>query len=336
MDQKMAFNPAPIMDLANAYFDSCVLFSSADLGVYTVLARLGASTGEALASELKLSPRGATLLLDACVAVGLLEKKEGLYSNTALSGAFLVAGKPGDLTQALRYNRDIYGAWQKLPELARTGAPVESPKLHLGGDAERTRTFVMSMHGRVLAIGRPVLSTLNLSGRRQLLDVGGGPGTYSVLISQAHPEIRCTVIDLPEVAAIAKELVAQQGASERVQFLPGDYHNAPFPAGNDVVNFFGMLHQESPASIRDLFKRAFVSMVSGGTVYVMDMMTGDDHTSPKFSALFAVTMALTTRDGWVFSSAELRGWLEEAGFVDFSVKPLPAPLPHWMASAKKP
>jgi 3-hydroxy-5-methyl-1-naphthoate 3-O-methyltransferase len=335
VESKMALSPAPIMDLANAYFDSCVLFASAELGVFEALARLGLANGDSLARELGLDVRGTRLLLDACVAVGLLEKHGEQYQNAPISAAFLVPGKPGDLTKAIRYNQDVYGAWQRLGELARTGSPVESPKLHLGGDAERTRRFVLSMHGRVLAIGRPVLAKLNLAGARRLLDVGGGPGTYSVLISQAYPEIKCTVLDLPEIVEIAKGLIDQQGASQRVTTLPGDYHTTAFPAGNDAVNFFGVLHQESPESIQNLFKRAYESLNPGGRVYAMDMMTDATHTQPKFSALFAVTMALTTKDGWVFSSSEVRTWLEEAGFVGFDVSPIGG-LPHWLASAQKP
>lgn len=335
MDPKMALSPAPIMDLANAYFDSCVLFASAELGVFEALAKLGSADADSLARELGLDNRGARLLLNGCVAVGLLEKSGDQYQNTALSAAFLVSGEPGDLTKAIRYNQDVFGAWHRLSELARKGGPVESPKLHLGGDAERTRRFVLSMHGRVLAIGRPVLAKLNLSGAKQLLDVGGGPGTYSVLISKASSQIKCTVLDLPEIVEIAKELIEQQGSSERVNTLAGDYHATTFPSGNDIVNFFGVLHQESPESIRDLFKRAYASMKPGGAVYVMDMMTDPSHTQPKFSALFAITMALTTKDGWVFSSSEVQKWLEEAGFVGFEVTPISG-LPHWLASARRP
>jgi transposase InsO family protein len=97
-----------------------------------------------------------------------------------------------------------------------------------------------------------------------------------------------------------------------------------------------MLHQESPDAIRDLAKRAFAALEPGGVVHIMDMMTDATHTAPKFSALFALTMALTTTNGWVFSSEELRGWFEEAGFTDFEVRPLPPPLPHWLAKARKP
>jgi cyclopropane fatty-acyl-phospholipid synthase-like methyltransferase len=138
------------------------------------------------------------------------------------------------------------------------------------------------------------------------------------------------------VIAIAQSLIAQQGAAERVATLAGDYHTTPFPAKNDVVLFFGMLHQESPGNIQKLFAKAYESMAPGGLVYVMDMMTDPTHTAPKFSALFAVNMALTTHSGWVFSSAELGEWLEAAGFTDYAVRPLPPPIPHWMASARKP
>jgi hypothetical protein len=66
------------------------------------------------------------------------------------------------------------------------------------------------------------------------------------------------------------------------------------------------------------------------------MMTDSTHTQPKFSALFALNMALTTPHGWVFSEDELKVWLTEAGFQGFHCRPLPPPMPHWLASAVKP
>ncbi len=245
-------------------------------------------------------------------------------------------GAPGDLSKAIRYNRDVYSAWQKLPTLVTTGAPVEPPELHLGEDAARTRAFVYAMHGRAMGIGRAVVPLLDLAGKKQLFDVGGGPGTYSVLIAQANPGLQCTFLDLPGIVNVANELVAQQGMTERVSAVAGDYHVATFPDGNDVVLFFGVLHQESPASIQDLLQRAYDSLVPGGMLVVLDMMTDATHTQPKFSALFAVNMALTTENGWVFSDGELESWVRDAGFSGFSCRPLPPPMPHWLASAVKP
>jgi ubiquinone/menaquinone biosynthesis C-methylase UbiE len=325
-----------IMDMASAFYESCLLFASSDLGVFRTLAELGEADAPSVAAACSLNLRGARLLLDACVAVGLLSKAGNIYRNTPEAAAFLVPGSPADLSGAIRYNRDVYNAWGKLAEMVRSGRPVERPELHLGEDPERTRTFVLAMHGRALAIGQAVIPQLDLASRRRLLDVGGGPGTYSMLIARAFPEVKCTVLDLPEIVQIADQLIAQSGMQSRILTLAGDYHKAEFPQENDVIIFFGVLHQEDPADIRELLRRAHAAVVPGGTLYILDMMTDSTHTQPKFSALFALNMALTTPRGWVFSEDELKVWLAEAGFQGFHCRPLPPPMPHWLASAVKP
>jgi SAM-dependent methyltransferase len=328
-------DPNRIVDMASAFYESCVLFAASDLGVFKKLAELGEADLETVLAACGLDGRGGRILLDACVALDLLEKRDGRYRNSSEAALFLVPGSPADLSGAIRYNRDVYGAWGRLKELAVTGRPVEKPETHLGEDEERTRTFVMAMHGRALGIGRAVVPLLDLPESGRVLDVGGGPGTYSALIAQAHPGIACTVLDLPDVAVIAAELIGQAGLSGRVTTLAGDYLATPFPGGNDAVLFFGVLHQESEDVIRGLFRRAYDALVPAGTVHVLDMMTDASRAKPKFSALFSLNMALTTDHGWVFSEEELERWLSGAGFRDFSCRPLPPPMPHRLASARK-
>ncbi len=328
-------DPNRIVDMASAFYESAALFAASDLGVFAKLAELGPADLETVISACGLDRRGGRILLDACVALGLLEKEDGRYKNTPEAALFLVPGSPADLSGAIRYNRDVYGAWGRLKEMALTGKPVEKPEFHLGDDPERTRTFVLAMHGRAMGIGRAVVPLLDLAGRRRVLDAGGGPGTYSVLIAEADPGLKCVVLDLPPVIEIAKELIETAGLTGRVQTLAGDYHATAFPLGVDAVLFFGVLHQESPEAIRALLRRAHDSLAPGGLVYVLDMMTDASRARPKFSALFGVNMALTTENGWVFSDEDLRGWLAEAGFRDVSVRPLGPPMPHWLAYAGK-
>ena len=328
-------SPDRIISMASAFYDSCVLFSASDLGIFAELAERGSADAETLATALSLDTRAARILLDACVALDLLSKDGSIYRNTLEGSIFLVPGSPGDLSGAIRYNRDVYPAWGKLKELVTSGKPVENPEFHLGLDSERTRTFVMSMHYRALAMGRAVIGELDLSSCKKLLDVGGGPGTYSALISRAFPHISCTVLDLPEVVKVADELIAQQGCAAQVTTLAGDYLTTPFPEGMDAVHFFGMFHQESPDNIRLLLKKAYAALNPGGIVNIMDMMTDYTHTRPRFSSLFAVNMALTTDNGWVFSDSELGEWLAEAGFTEYMVKQLPPPMPHSFATARK-
>jgi predicted O-methyltransferase YrrM len=327
--------PDRIIGMASAFYESCVLFAASDLAIFAKLNEMGSADVQTLASALQFDERGTRLLLDACVALELLQKEGEIYRNTPEAASFLVPGSPADLSGAIRYNRDVYPAWGKLKDFVRSGKPVENPDFHLGRDRERTRTFVLSMHYRALGMGRAVMGVLDLAGRKTLLDVGGGPGTYSMLMAEGNPGLTCTVLDLPDIVAVAQELIEQQGLAGRVKTLAGSYREATFPKDNDAINFFGVLHQESPESIRALFRKAYGALDPGGVVNVMDMMTDSTHTKPKFSALFGVNMALTSENGWVFSDLELKEWLEEAGFVDFTMKLLPPPMPHSFATARK-
>ena len=335
-----------IVDLASAYYGSAVLFAAIDRGVFAAIEQLDNRTIDKLAEACKCDVRGLRLLLDACVAEGLLEKNGETYCNTSAGKAALVPGGPADLTKAIRYNRDVYPAWGQLAEFAKTGKPVEKPEIHLGEDAARTKAFAAAMFGRAMGIGRGVLgmvgevlvsaSRRDGDGTVRVLDLAGGPGAYAILMCQANPGVRCVTVDLPAISAEAKGYVAQFGLADRIECRAGSYHTDEYEAeAYDVVTIFGALHQESPEQIVDILKRANRALKKGGRVIVLDMMTDATHTAPKFSALFAVNMALTTENGWVFSDEELKGWMREAGFVPGETRPVPPPMPHWLVEGVK-
>ena len=324
-----------IVDLASAYYGSAVLFAAIDNDVF---ARVEA--GEfASATEAEL-PRGVRLLLDACVAEGLLEKNDGVYSNTAAGRMALVPGGPADLTKAIRYNRDVYPAWGRLADFARTGKPVERPEIHLGEDPVRTKAFAASMFGRAMGIGRSVVPMVDLEasvegGEIRLLDLAGGPAAYAILLCQENPSLKCVTVDLKAISAEAAGYVERFGLRDRIECRAGDYHADTYEKGAyDAVTIFGALHQESPAQIVDILKRAHDALKPGGRLFVLDMMTDATRTAPKFSALFAVNMALTTENGWVFSDEELKGWMREAGFRPGETRAVPPPMPHWLVTAE--
>ena len=314
-----------IVDLASAYYGSAVLFAAIDCDVFGKVAR----------GEFDASSRGMRLLADACVAEGLLVKKDGQYSNTQAAAAALVPGGPADLTKAIRYNRDVYPAWGRLAEFARTGKPVEKPEIHLGEDAARTKAFAAAMFGRAMGIGKGVVPMLGgLSGK--VLDLAGGPGAYAILMCQANPAIECVTVDLPAISAEAKGYVGRFGLDDRVECRAGDYHSDEYEeSAYDAVTIFGALHQESPEQIVDILRRAARALKPGGSVFVLDMMTDETHTAPTFSALFALNMALTTENGWVFSDAELKDWMQEAGLEPDETRHAPPPMPHWLVTGRR-
>lgn len=311
------------------------LLSANRLGVFSALSD-GPMTAEGVAETCGAHPRTTAMLLNACVAQGLLESHDGRYENTALAATFLVEGSPAFLGNALRYSEDLYPVWGNLSEAVRTNAPAMRSETILGDDPEKTRNFVYAMHDRASGIARSLTACLDLSGRTQLLDVGGGPGTYSMLLAEKTPGLQATVLDLPEVVAIAEEIIADFGFSERVTVAPGSYLDTDFAPGNDVVLMSGMLHRETPDTCRMLLSKAFDALVPGGLVVTADVFFDNEtKDSPPFATLFALNMMLTSDHGSAHAVPEMSRWMAEAGFSQVDVKPLPPPMPHTILTAVK-
>jgi len=361
VDSSSSKSVSEIVELASAFYGSAVLFAALEHNVFAAVEKSGDLAD--IVKETGCSERGLRLLLDACVAEGLLTKDGRTYYNTGAGKAALVPGGPADLSKAIRYNRDVYPAWGNLAKFVSTGRPTERPEIHLGEDAARTKAFAAAMFGRAMGIGRSIVPLLgldsSLGGRRsevrgqteevensavhlhlspspslKILDLAGGPAAYAILMCQACPGATCVTVDLPAISAEAKSYVAQFGLADRIECRAGDYHTDEYESGSyDIVTIFGALHQESPAAIVDILKRARRALKKGGRLLVLDVMSDATHTAPKFSALFAVNMALTTQNGWVFSDEELKGWMREAGFDPAETQRVPPPMPHWLVSA---
>ncbi|HXG25159.1 MAG TPA: methyltransferase [Chthonomonadales bacterium] len=328
-------DPTPIFQLATGYWASAALLGANEIGLFGALAD-GAKTARQIAEALGSDLRATEMLLNACAGLDLVLKQGDAYALTPVADAFLVPGRPSYLGSALRWAQDQYTAWGELPTSVRNGRPAVDPGRHLGGDPQQTRRFVLAMHERAQGVARGVVPFFKLEGCRMLLDVGGGPGTYAVLLAQQYPALHTTVLDLPEVVAIAQELIAQVGLSERVTVRVGDATQADYgEAQYDAVLFSGVLHQMSVATIRRMFAGAHRALLVGGRVIVSDIMLDATKTQPSFAALFSLQMLLTTHEGGVFSAAECAGWLEAAGFEEVWTQHLPPPLPYTIITGSK-
>jgi SAM-dependent methyltransferase len=320
-------DPAPLMRLSTAYWESQTLLTANRIGLFELLAK-GSLSVEAVAAALGTQARPTRLLLKACIGLGLVVEDTQGFRNSPLSQVFLVPGTEAYLGNAIRYSDNLYNTWGCLEQALREDHPPMQPAIYLGEEPAKTRQFVYGMHNRALGIGKALLELVDLSGRRRLLDVGGGPGTYSALLALRYPSLQAQVLDLPGVVAIAREIVASLGAAERVTLLPGDYMETPFPDGNDVVLISGVLHRETQETCQDLIARARDSLEPGGLLIVSDVLTDAGGGTPAFAALFGLNMMLTAPNGGVHADTDVAAWLTAAGLIEVEIRPFPLPPPH--------
>lgn len=310
----------PINRALGGWQPAAVVMAANKLDFFTAIGEESLSAEE-IASRCDAHPRATRTLLDACVALGVLEKKEGLYGNSPEALQSLVRGKPAFIGDGIAHQHDLWQAWGRLHEAVRTNSRVDRRHDHVEeGDVHRN--FILAMHNRAIPSAPVLAEALDLAGRRQLFDAGGGPGTYSIFLVKRYSGLRAIVFDLPQTIEIAREVIDEYGVGELVTTRAGDYFKDDFGQGNDVVLLSAILHSMAPERSRSLFSKAYDSLVSGGLVVVHEGLIDEDRTSPLGAVLFSLNMLVNTGEGQSYSASEITGLMESAGFVEPRVIPL--------------
>lgn len=329
----MSADPTLVFDVATAFWRSATMFAACDLDVFGGLAQ-GPADAPALAERLGASERGMEALLDSCASLRLIEKDGSVYRNTETAERYLTSASPQSLLVALKLQAATFPMWHQLSKAVREGSPVMPPSRMLGGDPELTRHLIVGMHQRALEMAACLADLVDLSGARHLADIGGGPGTCSIVLAAKYPRLEARVLDLPPVLEIAKELISESGVADRIVTIPCDVAKDGFGSGFDAALISGLLHRMDPEQCRSILKKAFDGLDDGGIIVVNDLLkTGD---GSEMAVLFGLQMLLTTDRGVTHTAADVSGWLDDVGFVDVGTRSLPRPLPHTLVIGEKP
>lgn len=328
-----ALDPMTVARVSSAYWHSKVLHVANRLDVFNRLAGKTLSVEE-LARETGADGRGLDILLIATTSLGFLERVNGRYRNSPLAATFLVKSSPRFQGGIVSMFESWYPTWDKLYDAVVTGKPpVQKP--HDQGD-EATRTYIYGMHYRGVAQAHLLAKKIPLKGRSHLVDIAGGPGTFSIMFCKQNKGLSATVIDQPQTLTVTREIIASHEMTGRVHTKPGDYLNEAFGGGYDAALLSSMLNQESPAVIQDIFRKTYQSLVHGGLVIVQDQMLNDDKTGPVLSAMIGVNQLLHTPGGAAHSGPEIAEWLTAVGFSKVKRVVMPSPSPFTVLTGIKP
>jgi acetylserotonin O-methyltransferase len=313
-------DPAPVLDSLDGFRRSKAMFAALELGVFESLDRRAARC-EDLSPELKLNPDAAERLLDACVGMGLLAKKAGVYSNLPVASAYLVRSSPQALVGYIDYsNRVSFRMWGDLETAIRKGTHLWETTYGLKGSIfehffkteESKRDFLLGMHGMGMLSSPRVVEAFDLGRFRHLVDLGGATGHLALEAVKRYPTLKATVFDLPPVVASAKEFLAQLPEGSKVGLAAGDFFADPLPEA-DLFALGRILHDWSVDKIRALLAKIFARLPSGGALLIAERLLNADKTGPLRGQLQSLNMLVCT-EGKERSAAEYRTLLEEAGF----------------------
>ena len=326
-------DPMAVMRISSAYWHSSVLHVANALGVFTQL-KDGPATARDLAKRCDADERGIELILIACVGLGLLVKQGDKFGNGSIAETFLVEGGQRYQGGIVSMFADWVIPWANLKDAVVTGRPVVE-KQHDKGD-EATRTYIMGMLYRGIPQAQLLAQELPLTGRKKLLDVGGGPGIFPIILTEKNSGLKADVLDLPQTLRVTKDIIKDFDAQDRVKTKEGNYLIDPFGEGYDVVLLSSMISQEGPDVIKEIIKKSFDAHTSGGMLMIQEQFLETDKSGPLLAALIGINQLIHTPAGRAYSAKEVADWAAEIGFKDLSFRPLPEPSPFTLIQGIKP
>jgi acetylserotonin N-methyltransferase len=315
-------DPAVVLDLIEAFRRSKTMFTGVSLGVFDKLHE-GPARADDMAAALGAHRDAMERLLDACAALGLVSKQDGVYRNTAAAETYLYSASPHTMSGYIRYSdQALYAMWGNLADAIREGTPRWNQTFGLDGpifssffrSEEAMRDFVRGMHGFGMLTSPRVAAAFDLSGFRRIADLGGATGHLAIAVCERYAGLRGVVFDLERVTAMAREQVALSAARDRIAVAAGDFFEDELPEA-DLYAVGRILHDWTDEKIERLLRRVFDRLPSGGALLVAEKLLAEDGVGPVPANMQSLNM-LVVAEGKERSLGEYTRLLREAGFAE--------------------
>ncbi len=326
----LAPTPEKIFNIGFGFWSSKALLSAVELGVFTELAK-GPRDLAALTQRLGLHERAARDFLDALVALKLLERRDGIYLNSAEAELFLDRAKPSYVGGLLEMaNARLYGFWGALTEALRTGRQQNESKelgdlfAALYADPDRLRSFLAAMSGVSAGAAQAIAAKFPWKDFKTFVDVGAAQGMVAATLARSHPHLAGIGFDLPQVQPIFEDFANANAVSDRVAFRGGNFFTDPLPAA-EVVVMGHILHDWDLTQKRMLLAKAYDALPKGGALIVYEALIDDERRQNAFGLLMSLNMLIETPGGFDYTGADCQAWMRDAGFAETRVEPLVGP-----------
>jgi hypothetical protein len=318
-----------VLQLGFGFWASKTVLSAIELGVFSQLAN-SSGTLEDLQARIGLHPRSARDFLDALVALKLLSRRDGVYSNAEEADMYFDPTKLGYIGATLELaNARLYGLWGSLSDSLRTGLRPDDrqegtslPRSFV--DPQRLRTFMSGMAGLSVEPAKQITRKFDWASYSTFMDVSSGQGMLPVMVASEHPHLEGLAFSPPQAQSLFEELIARHDLIGRVRFHPGDVFKDSWPKV-DVIVMGYFLQLWGLAEKKTLLRCAFEALPAGGALIIYDAIIDDERRAAVWPLLLSLNLLIQTPEGFTYTAADCRDWMCDIGFKDTRFEDLSGP-----------
>ena len=325
--------PEIITRLYQSVYSPFAMLAGMQLDLFTPLGD-GPLPAEEVADTLGVQTTKLRPLLYALVVAGLLNVEDGLFGNTPEADEYLVRGKPSYLGGQHEATSVIWEAALKTAATISAGAP-QAKFDFFSMSEEELGALLRGLHPGTMDVARNLMAHHDFTTFSSLLDVGGGSGGLAIALTESHPQLRATVVDLALVTPFTKRFIEEAKALDRVEIMTADVVRDGLSGSFDVAVASKFTQVLSPDEVRAALGNVANALEPGGVIHLFTQVLDDSRLSPEEAVSFNLVFLNVYDHGQAYTEQEYRGWLAEAGFVDFERVPLPS-NPNSILTARKP
>jgi SAM-dependent methyltransferase len=303
--------PQPMIETQMAFTLARVVMAAAKLGIFEALGEAPASSA-AIAQRCGTDPFATEKLLFALAAAGYADFDGESYSLTPMSRKWLLQDSPTSLVDKLVFQFEEWDWVARTEEYVTTGTPLE---IHEQATSDQWNAYQRGMRSLAGAFVPEAVRRFPMpKDARDMLDIGGSHGYFSVALCRRHPGLRAVVLDLPEAIEHAAPLLAKEGMGDRVVHRAGNATTEDLGTGTyDVVFTASLVHHLSESENRDLAARVARALRPGGVYAIFDAFRPrTPKEAGQIPALLEFYFALTSQSG-TWTAKEMASWQREAG-----------------------
>jgi acetylserotonin N-methyltransferase len=312
-----------VIDLMDGFRASKAAFTAVSIGVFDRLHQ-GPATCEELAGEFHCHPEALERLLGACAGLGVIKVDQQRYHNLPVATRFLRLASAESLCGYIIYSeRVLYRLWAHLADAVREGTHRWEQEFgrkenlfdHFLSTEQEKRTFLAAMHCMGLLSSPSAVSAFDLSSFARLVDIGGGTGHLVIEACRRYPRMRAAIFDLPSVAPVAADYIAQGGLQDRIEILQGDFFRDALPPA-DLYGLGRVLHDWSDEKVAELLRKIHDSLPAKGGLLICEKLLNEGRDGPATAYLQSLNMLVVT-EGRERSASEYEALTRAAGFSRF-------------------
>jgi SAM-dependent methyltransferase len=305
--------PTPLIDTFQAMVRARAIMVGVKLGLFEALKDQSATAGD-VAARIGAEPHATEKLLNALVGSGYLHWSGGGYQLAAVARKWLLKDSPRSLHDNMLHRFLEWEVVEKFEDFVCTGKPLN---VHEDMPPAKWETYQRGMRSLAGLSAAEVARHLPVpAGARNLLDLGGSHGYYSVALCRRYPQLYATIVDLPQAVEFARPILAAENMGERIVYRAENILGADLGTNEwDCVFASQLLHHFDAETNRSLMARIAQALRPAGIVTVLEVIRPTNpNATGQTGALLDLFFAVTSLSG-SWSLEELTAWQREAGML---------------------